>query len=132
MLSYSLRKRTCGAEIGRADLLAKLFVNRSIDDLLALGGEDVYAHLGSIAADEEFLFMKHLVATQAALRVYTGAMAGRSSDVCTLQQIAIEPSGVHITAFVAINALTEEIRSCGNCGSCGAATKARATLPVLG
>lgn len=129
VLGYALTKRTCGAAIGDASLLADLFVGRSVAEVLAMEQPDVFhGDLGS----SEFLPVKHLAATQAALAAYSGVMRAGPADACTIAGIAIADDGVHLTAHVAIEAVVARIRSCGNCGSCGSHGKSRGSLPVVG
>jgi hypothetical protein len=115
---YALNKRTCGAEIGASALLLEWLAGRSMPDILALTGEDVVQQYAPPQA-EEFLYFKHLVAVQEALRVLTGAARGALDDACTAVSVVQEPSGLAFTGHLAVPLMTEKIRACGSCGSCG-------------
>jgi len=124
--SYSLRKRTCGAEIGNASLLADLVVNRSIDGVLALTGDDIVEHYGPLG-EAEFLYFKHLVALQQTAKVYAGDASGGAQSSCAIDEICHSHKDTLIIAVIRIDLMTEQIRACGNCGSCGRTTKRRNT-----
>jgi hypothetical protein len=117
--AYALNKRTCGAEIGDAALLAEWLVGTPAPDILALTGEDVVARYAPPSA-EEFLYFKHLVAVQEALRVLTGGERGAPVDACVTVSVAAEADGgVAFVGHLEVPLLAEKIRACGSCGSCG-------------
>lgn len=116
--SYRLNKRTCGAEIGSDSLLLSLFKDRSTAEILLLDGADVVDHFEEISEDDEFLYFKHLVAVQEAVRVLTGAASGAPTEPCTTASIGADADGIHFVGHIAVEMLAGKIKACGNCGSC--------------
>jgi len=133
LTAYALTKRTCGAEIGRASLLADLLVDLGAHDLATLTGEEVAAHYGAQPVSAEFLAAKHLVAVRQAARVYLGHAAGAAGDPCALASVTAHPDGITVRAALRIDLLTGEIEACAKC--CGARRQPKAggnaRLPVV-
>ncbi len=123
LVSYTLRKQTCGAEIGRAALLADLVLGQDVDALAHLDAADLRGAF-AIAPAEEFLYFKHLVALQTAVAVYTGGARGDVGQACTVVEVASDDQGVRFEGLIAVAALTQKIKACGNCGTCGATPRA--------
>lgn len=118
LMTYSLTKRTCGAAIGTATLLIDLFAGRTPEEILALDGSTLRARY-RISEQDEFLYFKHLVAMQEALRALLGLDRGDPDAPCALARVGYD-DGVSLTGYVTIEALTDQIRACGSCGHCGA------------
>lgn len=111
---YELRKRTCGAEIGRASLLMPWLGGRPATDVLALHGDDLLTALDP-SADEEMLYFKHLVALQQALAVLLGLEPGGPGRPCTAAEIFADGDEVGIVADLPVQLLTERIEACARC-----------------
>ena len=124
LIDYSLRKNTCGAEIGSTSLLLSLFKGLAPEQVLALDSSMLWQRM-QMSEKNEYLYVKHWVALQEALSVYVGRSPGSVSDACRLAEVVCENEAVELTALIAIDALTEKIRACGNCGSCGKTTPRR-------
>ena len=116
--SYALVKRTCGAEIGSSTLIADWLTGLSGSAILHLEDDEVLERFAP-PPDEEFLYVKHLRAVKHALAVLTGERRGREGDPCTTVSVAASDEGVVFQGHVAVELLTQKIKSCGGCGSCG-------------
>ena len=124
--SYQLNKRTCGAEIGQAQLLVPFLKGKSADQITHMGTSDLAeAFAGVMLEDDEFLYFKHLLAVQESLRVLLGHERGAPGDLCTVANIGADEHGLHFEGLISIDAVTEKIKSCGGCGGCGSKKKAR-------
>ena len=118
--SYTLNKRTCGAEIGAASLLLPWLHAHDAAAILSMQPNDVWQP-GAVDAADEFLYMKHLAAIQEALRVLTGS-AGGPGSFCTATAIHADADAVIFEGLIAVDMLAGKIKSCGQCGSCGSHT----------
>jgi hypothetical protein len=122
--AYRFHKRTCGQGVGADSLLLEQFAGLSVDALLALDAETFIAEHPVELEIEEFLNLKHLFAVQAALEVLCGKEPGGKDDPCAAATVAVEPDGsVVIEGRIAVDLMTEKIRSCGNCKGCGTKKK---------
>lgn len=118
LLDYKLVKQSCGAAIGGESLLLEYFKGRPFGDILAMDSER-FCQMYTVDKRLQFLFLKHFIALSALLRVYTGREAGGVKDFCTIADIASDNGRVSIEAQIAVDAVTEEIKSCGHCHGCG-------------
>ncbi|MCP4570076.1 MAG: hypothetical protein GY841_21045 [FCB group bacterium] len=118
LLDYKLVKQSCGAAIGGESLLLDYFKGRPFGDILAMNSER-FCQMYTVDKRLQFLFLKHFIALSALLRVYTGHEAGGVKDFCTIADIASDNGRISIEAQIAVDAVTEEIKSCGHCGGCG-------------
>lgn len=120
LVSYALRKRTCGAPVGQESLLLPWLRHRHQDEILQLHGHHVVERYGELPVAQEYMYFKHLTALQEGLRVLAGAVPGGPHAPCVAAEVAYDESGLQLTAHIAVPLLTERIKACGNCGSCGA------------
>jgi len=130
LLGYTLNKRTCGADIGRADLLSDWLAGLTTTAILGLDGGDLRDRYASLPEAEEFLYFKHLVAVQESVRVLVGAAAGAPGQACTTVEVSSDDKGLRFTGLIAVEGLTDKIKACGNCGSCGSRRRERQATPV--
>lgn len=127
LVSYRLNKRTCGAQIGQESLLLPWLGGSNATAVLAMEA-NVILGLTAAQEDEEFLYIKHLIALQEAIKVLTGAASGAPATLCTTAAVGADDHGLTFEGLISIDAVTKKIKSCGNCGSCGSNKKKRATL----
>jgi len=121
---YRFHKRSCGQGVGADSLLLEQLAGRTVDDLLAMDAEAFVAAHPVELEIEEFLNLKHLFAVQSALEVLCGKEPGGKDDPCAAATVTIEPDGsVVILGQIAVDLMTEKIRSCGNCKGCGTKKK---------
>ena len=122
--SYRFNKRSCGQGVGADSLLLEQLEGRTVDDLLAQDAEAFLAANPVELEIEEFLSLKHLFAVQSALEVLCGKEPGGKGDPCAAATVWVEPDGsVVIEGQIAVDLMTEKIRSCGNCKGCGTKKK---------
>lgn len=119
LASYSFTKRSCGQGIGLESLLIDCLKGQTVEDLLAYTAESFLEHHPAPDELEEFLGLKHLFAIQGALEVYTGEEPGGKNDAFAAAGIDHDEHTTTIHGLIAIDLLTEKIKSCGNCASCG-------------
>ena len=115
VLDYTLRKLTCGAEIGQANLLAQMVCGQPIKKIMALHGDDVVTHF-SLREEQEFLYFKHLIAVQEALAVFCGDSAGNPTSACVTEAISTDEKGFTFTGQLAVELMTDRIQACSGCG----------------
>jgi hypothetical protein len=130
LVSYRLNKRTCGAEIGQQSLLLPWVAGVIPETVLDLEASSIL-DAANANADEEFLYIKHLVALQEALKVLIGAASDAPRDLCTPCAITADADGVTFEGLISIQAVTTQIKSCGNCGSCGSHRKPKLKVPLV-
>ncbi len=123
---YSLEKRTCGAEVGKASLLLPLVCGLTAEEVCDLDASRVHATFAPSPA-EEFVYFKHLAALQVGLGVLLGRLPASPDGPCTPLGIVAEAGALQLEALVSVEALTDKIKACGNCGSCGSARKSKRT-----
>jgi len=125
LTDYRLIKRTCGATVGGDAILLDTFLNRPFGDILELD-VDSFCEQYPVAEDYlQFLYLKHFISLHAVLRVYTGHQSGGVEDFCTISGISSENGSVIIDAEIAVDVVTEKIKSCGRCEGCGTKQAAR-------
>ena len=118
LIDYSLVKNTCGAPVGHAALLLEV-LRGECSQVILKQDENTW-----LPADEEldqhelFLYYKHLFALRAALQAAFGVTRGGPDDVCALASMGCDIDGSTIEGLISIEALTQEIKSCGNCKTC--------------
>lgn len=123
--SYALNKKSCGRAVGESSLAAEWAVGRTVEDLLAASIDDYIAWMPETGEDaEEFLYFKHFFALRMGLGAFVGTESGGANDPCAVADVSYGPDGAEFRALLRIDAVTEEIRSCGKCAGCG--TKKRA------
>ena len=123
MKDYFLAKRTCGQGVGAGNLLVEWLRGMSVEELLAYSAERFLDEHPIEDELEEFLSLKHLFAVQSVLEVLTGKEPGGKNDPCAAAEIAYENGDVVIDAQIAVDLVTEKIKSCGNCRACGKKAK---------
>lgn len=125
---YALAKRSCGRGVGVASLLIDQLGGRTLDELLHKTAEEYLTEFPIEDETEEFLSLKHLFAIQGALEVLTGTEPGGKDDAFAAGEIVYDADGTRINGLIAIDAVTERIKACGNCRSCGGTKVDTATV----
>jgi len=122
LAGYRLAKRTCGRAVGEESLLAAELAGRPALDILNVDLEAFVAPM-ELGGDEvrTFLVLKHFFAVQAGIRSLLGIEG--NGTTCTVASVVCEGGDVTLEADLPIDALTEEIKACGNCKGCGALRK---------
>lgn len=116
---YFLAKRTCGQGVGAGNLLIEWLRGKSVDELLTYSSDQFLNEHPIEDELEEFLSLKHLFAIQSVVEVLTGKEPGRKDDPCAAASVSYEDGDVIIDGVIAIDLVTEKIKSCGNCRACG-------------
>lgn len=122
---YTFRKRTCGQGVGSGDLLMEALGGMPAGDLMDMTPEFFLETWPVEDPLEEFLGLKHLIAVQSALEVLFGRASGGPGELCAAAEIACEGDDTVILARIAVDLVTEKIKSCGSCKGCGTTRKAK-------
>lgn len=120
---YRLAKRTCGRAVGQESLLAAELAGRDARAILDMDVEDFVADKNLVDEVETFLTLKHFFAVKAGLRVFLGIESGAAGEPCTVATVICESGQWIVEVDISVEALTQEIKSCGNCKGCGALKK---------
>ena len=129
LVSYALRKRTCGRAVGAEALLDTLLTGKTASGIARLVPDDLLAQYRPSNDTEAFLALKHLFAVQAACAVLSGAAPGGRRDPCAAASIVCEAGLTRLTGLIRVNVVHEEIRACGRCAGCASQKSARAQAP---
>ena len=119
LLHYAFSKRTCGQGVGRESLLLDQLHGRPAEDLLEYEAGDYLAEFPIGEELLEFLSLKHLYAIKSALEVFCGVAAGGKHDEFAVSDIAYADGRWTIHGNIAVDLVTDRIKSCGNCKGCG-------------
>jgi hypothetical protein len=120
---YYFSKRTCGQGVGSGNLLIEQFRGRTVEEILAYDAERYTTEFPVEDELEEFLGLKHFFAIQSVLEVLVGKEPGGKSDPCAAAEISYEDGRLVIDGQIAVDLVTEKIKSCGNCRGCGKSKK---------
>ena len=119
LLDYTLLKNTCGAPVAHQALLLGKLRGQMVSAILNNDENSWLNGETSLTDDEIFLYYKHLFAIRAVLKAAYGISRAGPDDVCALSSLGYDINGALIEGLISVEALTEEIKSCGNCKSCG-------------
>ena len=122
---YTFRKRTCGQGVGAGDLLMGVLGGMSAEELLGITPEHFLEAWPIEEPLEEFLALKHLIAVQSALEVLLGKANGGPGEICAAAEIICDGAETTISARIAVDLVTEKIKSCGGCKGCGTTRRAK-------
>jgi hypothetical protein len=120
---YFLSKRTCGQGVGAGNLLVEQFRGRTVEEILAYDSGRYVTEFPVEDELEEFLGLKHFFAIQSVLEVLVGKEPGGKDDPCAAAEISYEDGRLVIEGQIAVDLVTEKIKSCGNCRGCGKSKK---------
>lgn len=123
---YRFSKRTCGQGVGAAALLIGQLRGRPAQELLKKTAQEFLAEFPIPDPVEEFLSLKHLFAIQGALEVYAGLESGAKRSAFAVGGIEHGGGETRIHGRIAIDVVTDKIKSCGGCSSCGSAGEGKA------
>jgi hypothetical protein len=118
LIDYSLVKNTCGAPVGHAALLLEVLRGESSQAILKHDENKWLPKDEELGPEELFLYYKHLFALRAALQAAFGLVRGGPDDLCALASMGCDINGALIKGLISVEALTQEIKSCGNCKTC--------------
>ncbi|MDZ4859002.1 MAG: hypothetical protein SGI88_08445 [Candidatus Hydrogenedentes bacterium] len=116
---YYFSKRTCGQGVGSGNLLIENLKGWSTDRILATDSDEFVSLFPVEDPLEEFLGLKHFFAIQAVLEVLTGKEPGGKNDPCAAAEISYGDDKLIIDGQIAVDLVTEKIKSCGSCKGCG-------------
>jgi len=117
LTGYRFIKQTCGRDVGERSLLTEFLLGLSVDELLAIDSEHLFAVCQPEDDVSRFLHLKHLFAIQAVLEVYTGHSSGAGNFPCTIAEIGDDRGQVVIDADIDVVLVTDKIKACAGCGS---------------
>lgn len=119
--SYSLTKGTCGGAVGEEGLLSDQLVGMSVAEIIESDSRRFDKLFETRIKSRQFLYYKHLFAIKAVLRAYSGEQSAGINDYCNLIGISHDGDSIVIKAWIKIDGLTDDIKSCGK--ACGRAPK---------
>ena len=120
---YYFSKRSCGQGVGSGNLLMDQLRGWSMEKLLTCDAEQYLAECPEKDELLEFLNLKHFFAIQSVLEVLTGKEPGGKNDPCAAAEISYGDGTLVIDGQIAVDLVTEKIKSCGGCKSCGTGKK---------
>jgi len=120
---YYFSKRTCGQGVGMGNLLVDNLRGWSVDRILETDSDTFVALFPVEDELEEFLGLKHFFAIQSVLEVLTGKEPGGKNDPCAAAEISYGDDKLIIDGQIAVDLVTEKIKSCGSCKGCGKSKK---------
>lgn len=115
--SFHLQKISCGRTVGE-QILAPYVVGYSVEHILSSTIEEVVPDLHTYKRIEEFLLFKQYFSIRAALLVLTGERSGQTSEPFVVEELCFDPDQTSLKGLVAVDLISEEIKSCGSCKSC--------------
>lgn len=132
LTGYELSKRTCGRAVGEQSLLAGSLAGTPAATLLAIDPEDWVLARGLEDDAEVVLTLKHLFALQGGLRALLGLATAGPADPVRLVRVGADEAGTSAEIEVAVDVITEQIKSCGRCKGCGALARRNAGASAAG
>lgn len=114
---YSLTKRSCGGAVPASRTIKTWLSSITIDELLLVNPDQF---LNAHPTDDEvleYLLLKHFFSARAGAAAILGKEPFGAEDFCTIETIEQTSEGLKATALIRIDAVTDEIKSCGRC--CG-------------
>ena len=118
LLSYRLNKLTCGTEIGADSLLIGKLRGKKVDEILAIDPGAFCDEINPSDEIGEFLLLKHLFALQSTLKTLTGGCPAGPGQQCAVAEIRCEEDEINLIGHIAVDIVTDEIRSCRPCNKC--------------
>ncbi len=117
IINYQLIKKSCGGDVGEKGLILDWLKKFTADELLSLA-PDTFLQENQVDDEiTEYLMLKSFLAVRSGIAILLGKEAGGKTDFCTVDSIKYGPKAMILTAVIKIDALTDEIKSCGN--NCG-------------
>lgn len=114
---YALNKQSCGGDVGERGMIQSWLEQYSAEQLVKIDSARFLAE--NLAEDDvhEYLLLKNFVAVKAGISIMLGFQSGGKNDFCTVRSIEYDQKGTVLRADIRIDALTDEIMSCGpGCG----------------
>lgn len=115
---YWLRKRSCGGAVGERSLIFDWLRGKSTQEILDANITDFLDSFGTIEDEVyEYLLIKHFFAVKSGVGILLGKETGTPEDFCAVDSISYGPQGTDLVAYLRMDVITDQIRSCGRCGS---------------
>jgi hypothetical protein len=118
LLSYDLRKRTCGRPVGKSSLLETVLTGMLLEDIAAMTPLKLIKRCIPQSRVDTFLALKHLFAVQAACAVISGAAPGGPGDPCAAAEITFEDGLSRFTGLIRVDVVQQNITACDLCSGC--------------
>lgn len=118
LLSYDLRKRTCGRPVGKCSLLETVLTGMLLEDIAAMTPFTLIRRYIPQTRTGTFLALKHLFAVQAACAVISGAAPGGPGDPCAAAEITFEDGLSRFTGLIRVDIVLQNITACDLCSGC--------------
>lgn len=115
LVSYDLRKRSCGRSIGLSAVLADEVFGREMDYILSEQDDILLGEKANARKARKFIALKHLFALRSALAAYKGLDSDFWKNVCTIAGIEYRDGETIIDADIKIDMITENIKACRSC-----------------
>ena len=118
IVSYRLRKRTCGGSLGMPSLIKGWVTGKSVTELIESDPSEFLAAHEPRTITGELVHLKHYVA----VRKTCQAIIGQTSDddiAGLIDSIIYDADGMDVVAIISSEVMSEEIKACAGCGTCG-------------
>lgn len=117
IFDYSLIKKTCGGNVGSDKPILGWLQKFSADDILKTTPAEFMNDHQFEDEIAEYIHLKNYLAVKNGIAIMLGKESGSKTDFCTVDSIKYGPKAMIFTGFIKIDALTEEIKACGNCSN---------------
>ncbi|MBI4126906.1 MAG: hypothetical protein HY465_05375 [Deltaproteobacteria bacterium] len=125
LVTYTLAKRTCGAEVGDYSLIEDWAKFLTAEEIIETPADHFLDTKRPHDDAEEFLFLKHYFSLKNGLEAVMGLHAADGDDArCTIDKVEYGPDGLTFLASIKLDIITNQIKSCGGC-SRGCGSKSR-------
>jgi hypothetical protein len=115
LVSYELRKRTCGRFMGAPAVIADEVCGRNMDYILAGDDDTLLGEKANTKHARKFIALKHLLAIKSVLAAYRGMKGDVRNNACAIARIDYNGDNVIIDADIKIDMITEKIEACPGC-----------------
>ena len=117
VFDYSLIKKTCGGKVGSDKPILGWLQKLTADEILKTTPSGFMNDHEFEDEISEYIYLKNYLAVKNGIAIMLGIESGGKADFCTVDSIKYGPKAMILTGFIKIDALTEEIKACGNCGN---------------
>ncbi len=118
-IRYTLRKKTCGGDVGRRAMLTEWLKNKSINEILELSPQALFDKFPTKSKTWEYLYLKHFIAIKSGLAIIIGENSGGIKDFCTVDSVEYTSDGITLLAELSAEGMSDEIKACSGCATCG-------------
>ena len=115
VISYDLKKRTCGRSLGAPAVISDEICGLKTDQILEGEDDILLGEKANTRHTRKFIALKHLFALKSVLAMYRGMDSGLKSNACEIARIDYDDGDIIIEADIKIDMITKEIEACPGC-----------------